>query len=62
MSVPRTTMHEKLEALQREAGISPDVERKELRTGPAVARREELARRPCWKIKRGRQPGAEGKA
>jgi hypothetical protein len=48
---------EKLTALQREAGISPDVERKELRTGPAAARREELARRPCWKIKRSRERG-----
>jgi hypothetical protein len=55
-------MHKKLEALQREAGISPDVEKKELQTGPAAARREELARRPCWKIKRGRERGAEGKA
>lgn len=54
MSIPRTTISEKLEALRREVGVSPDVEKKELRTGPAAARREELARRPCWKIQRSR--------
>jgi hypothetical protein len=38
-----------LEALKRENGVSEASARREARTGPAEARKEELRRRPGWK-------------
>ena len=42
--------HEQLAAMKREAGIGEEGARKEAGAGPTAARREELLKRPCWKI------------
>jgi hypothetical protein len=48
---------QKLRAILRENHVTPEDARKEDRSGPEAARREEWARRPCWKIKRSRERG-----
>jgi hypothetical protein len=43
---------EKLTALLRENHVTPEAARREAKSGPGAARREELAKRPNWKIKK----------
>lgn len=50
---------EMLAAMLRENHVTRQDARKEARTGPQAAYREELASRPCWKIKTKRRQYVE---
>lgn len=47
------TRLKKLALIERENGMNLALARKEARTGPQAARREEILRIPAWKIQKG---------